>query len=353
MINKKRLLENLQSNRDAILEYTMAALANMSDDGRKNRSVGMTAKLNKLGQSPSGAAWLYWTVPSQSDPNKSYNTIVELDVPGQGGFFTVAKEKARIGKKIQTLGKSDVKVYCDCPDFYWAGQKYNLGPSGKYGKENVSAVPGQVANYKYDKGTVTYAPDKRDPNREHVLCKHILAVARVLPANAATIFSRASAFNVLAANEPKLASTMDQGGQPLLNEVDFVEAPKSMVSDTIDAMQNVATKLDRDAKSGASELIRKSNQRETEVTETEPIQQSTPSEPSDLINQAGVDAVIADNNILNSDKTPPPAPEEVVGTVTEPQSPISDEGAKALVDKMSAVNEIANSEEENEITIPS
>jgi hypothetical protein len=347
MINKKRLLENLQARPQAILEYTMGALANMSDDDRKNRSAGMTGKFVRVSLgADKKSTWLHWNVPSESTSGKNYEVIVELDVPADGGFFKVAKEKARIGKKIQTLGKSDVKVYCNCPDFYWAGQKYNLGSNGKYGKEHQSTVP--LSNgYKYEKGTVSHAPDKRDPNREHVLCKHILIVAKLMPSNAASIFAKANAYNVDDADNPQLASDASTG--------DFVEAPKGMTADTVDVMQDVATMIASDVNQGSAELLRQTNDASDETIETEPIDEPISTDPDAVTSEEGTEELVDEMNQQDTDSNLPPAPNDILDDKKKPTSPISDDGVESLVNEVSDANrdETELDDSDDEITIPS
>jgi hypothetical protein len=106
--------------------------------------------------------------------------IVELHVPISGGLFAIAKQKWNMKTFMDVFKKSDVKVYCSCPDFFWGGQKYNVGPHGQY---KGALSPGNVGPYRLDKEIVNKAPDIRDPNREHVLCKHLLSVMNVFLAN--------------------------------------------------------------------------------------------------------------------------------------------------------------------------
>ena len=201
MINKNALLKNLMSK--PLMEYTISDLKNMSDPERKGRSKSLTARFDHVAEGPDGQMWTYWNVPSQSEPGKTYQVIVEIDTPNYGGFFSLAKETMSARERADRMARSNVKVYCTCPDFYWSGSKYNLGPSGRLGRNYQSVVPGQRQNYKYDTANVTYPPNVKDPERKHVLCKHILVVSDIWGFNAPTILKQAKNFKTA---EPANAS---------------------------------------------------------------------------------------------------------------------------------------------------
>lgn len=65
----------------------------------------------------------------------------------------------KFSKDGQQMLMKDCKVVCTCPAYLYWGSKYNA----------------TVGEYAY-KSTTSIAPDKRDPNRERKICKHIAAV---------------------------------------------------------------------------------------------------------------------------------------------------------------------------------
>ena len=227
MINKKRLLENLHKAhpQKTLVEYNFSQLATSSDAARKSRANMISGvKYEGIGQGPDGQARTYWTVPSQTDRGTKYNSIVEIVVPVAGGLFGLAHGKWDMKKYTQALKNSDVKVHCSCPDFHWSGMAYNLGPNGKYKNSNVNAS-----------NSIT-PPNIRDPERQHVMCKHLIAVFKVFPFNANSIFSQARKFNVEIETNPALTNEMDKGLQPLAKDIEMVEIPqeqKNIITDSI------------------------------------------------------------------------------------------------------------------------
>jgi len=261
MINKKRLLANL-ADKKAILEYTLAALGNMSDDKRKANSIGIPAFYKYISQGPDGQTWTNWSVPSQSNAGTNYRVIVELHMPSEGGFIAFSKQKLSAPKMVKAVSSTDVRVYCSCPDFYWGGAKYNLGPSGKYGSEEMSLVPGQTAGFKHDQGIVTYAPDIRDPERKQVLCKHCISVSKKFPWNANQIFKDAVAYNPVVAMDAAITTQMDEGWQPLEKDIQFIEIPHTMEDDILYSVQEQAeseAKINAGLEQGSDELIDEQN----------------------------------------------------------------------------------------------
>lgn len=64
--------------------------------------------------------------------------------------------------RLQVLTR-DVRVSCGCPAFHYWGAKYNATQNG-YNYRMRTDIP----------------PDKRDPDRNHKICKHLVALRRVL-----------------------------------------------------------------------------------------------------------------------------------------------------------------------------
>jgi hypothetical protein len=167
----------------------------MSDDGRKQRAVGMPAFYKGLTQTKDKThIKTIWNVKSAKDPDKTYKQIVEV-IPKESTVFEISKGKWDLKHFSDVIKNSDVNVYCSCPDFLWGGQKYNLGPNGSY---DESLAPGNIGDFfSGDKAIVTKAPDIRDPEREHVLCKHLIAVSKVFNANTSSIMADAKKHKVI------------------------------------------------------------------------------------------------------------------------------------------------------------
>lgn len=260
MINRLKLLESLQGYkpRKAILEYNYKELTNMSDDRRKGRAKTIPAFYQNIDQGKDGHARTHWKVPSQSDSTVKYDCIVELHVPIIGGLFAIAKQKWNMKSFMDVFKKSDVKVYCSCPDFFWGGEKHNLGPHGVY---KGALSPGNVGPYRHDQAIVSKTPDVRDPNHEHVLCKHLLAVMNVFPANASDIMSQARKFDNSRKTDDSLSKSQDDGKAVIKEEVQTYSvdsSDKAIIDETMDRSVEKLS-VNNPETSGANEVIAEEN----------------------------------------------------------------------------------------------
>lgn len=265
MINRLKLIESLQGykSRKALLEYNYKELTAMSDDKRKTRAKTIPAFYKYIDQGKDGHARTHWDVPGQTDKTKTYHAIVELHVPIIGGLFAIAKEKWNMKRFMEIFTKSDVKVYCSCPDFFWGGQKYNLGPNGQY---KGALSPGHVAGHRYDKEVVSKAPDIRDPNRKHILCKHLLAVMSVFPSNASDIMSQARKFDNNRKTDDSISREMDDGKSPIKEEIqtyNVEDSEKAILNDTLNKSVETLS-VNNPETSGANDLIKEENEIEDE-----------------------------------------------------------------------------------------
>jgi hypothetical protein len=172
-----------------LFEYTHGELTKMSDGGRKLRSKGMPAYYKGLKRTKDKThIKTIWNVDSATIPDKTYKQIVEV-IPKESNIFAISTEDWNLKRFSDVIKNSDVNVYCSCPDFLWGGEKYNLGPHGSY---EEALARGNISDFfPGDKAVVTIPPDVRDPGREHVLCKHLLAVSKVFNANTSNIMSDA------------------------------------------------------------------------------------------------------------------------------------------------------------------
>ena len=187
--------KSLYESDGLLFEYTHKELSDMSDFGRKQRSKGMPAYYKGLTQTKDKThIKTIWNVQSAKDHSKTYKQIVEV-IPKESDVFKISKEKWDLKRFTNVIKNSDVNVYCSCPDFLWGGQKYNLGPNGTY---DESLAPGNVGDFfAGDKAIVDIPPDVKDPGREHVLCKHLLAVSKVFNANTSSIMADAKKHKIV------------------------------------------------------------------------------------------------------------------------------------------------------------
>jgi len=85
-----------------------------------------------------------------------------FDVTGGAKKHRVKVQAVRVGR-VTRLASAHVRVSCDCAFWQWQGPEHWATVEGYlYGKPN---------------GTAT-KPDVRDPYRQHLACKHVLAALR-------------------------------------------------------------------------------------------------------------------------------------------------------------------------------
>ena len=222
------------------MEYSYAELAKMannSESGRKRQMRSSGLITNYLGsidkskggvdQAADGQVRTFWKVESGSKPGKYYNCVIEFHV--DGGLFSVAKEKKSMKDIHPILAKADVKVHCSCPDFYWSGMKYNLGAKGKL---SGALSPKQNAGYDGEEDTVSIKPDKRDPNRVNVLCKHLLAIKKNIGFNVPSIMRDVRNYDQNAAKikvDPDKTKQLDKGHVPLGKNIQYEDVDDSQL----------------------------------------------------------------------------------------------------------------------------
>lgn len=262
MINIKKFLTNVRKDypRQSLLEDTFSDLKQKSDDGRRNRAAGMTAFYQGIEQSSDGQAKTIWRVPSQSDRSVNYQSVVEIVVPTAGGLFGIAQSRWDPKRFANILKESDVRVSCTCPDFWWGGQTYNLGANGKY-KGNLSSGA----------KSTDLPPDIRDPERKHVLCKHLIAVFNVFPANSFKIMSDARKYDANLETNPESTKDIEQGEEVLNKQQELFSIPDEGKEVITDALYKGAEELAKNQENeGAEELIDEQNEVTEEIETEEP-----------------------------------------------------------------------------------
>lgn len=315
MINVKKFLNNVRKEypKNELLENSFSSLSNMSDDGRRSRASNMTAFYEGISQGPDGQARTTWSVPSQSDSSTKYQAVVEIVVPTEGGLFSVSKGKWDPKKFANTLKEADVRVSCSCPDFWWGGQTYNLGSKGKH-KGNLASG----AN------STDIAPDIRDPKREHVLCKHLISIFNVFPANSFKIMGDARKFDANIETDEKSSKDIEQGKAVLQKDKELFSIPSDGKKVITDALYKGAEELSKNQENeGAEELIDEKNESTLDSTDIsdntgEIIEDKNEATVDDTKMDSNVDEIIDERNEqVISQEEEPDNTDEIINDMNE------------------------------------
>ena len=167
----------MQQRLNAYLEGTMKEYAQGLDSGRASRANRLQHLLTGITKNGNGDAVLQWHVPSQTDPNTVYECYVSIKPKGMS-LFAAANNLRDLRSRVDALKNADVKCFCPCKDFRYSGAAYNMAHEDGFEEGHGDA------------GT-NYAPDVRDPQRKHRLCKHLAAVFKGILTNAGTIMKDA------------------------------------------------------------------------------------------------------------------------------------------------------------------
>jgi len=320
MINLKRFITNARElySIPPLLEYSILDLQNMSDDARRARAKGITGIHYQRGveQSKSGQVVTFWKVPSQSG-NQPYRVTIEIH-PKKQSLFKIVDDlitpKGTLIKNYRSvvnpvLFESDVLVHCTCKDFYWSGMKHNLGKDGKYG--NSLAAGGES-------GEKNIAPDVRDPERQHVLCKHILSVRPVFRGNTIEIVSDIRKYNkeegeglvTPSKEEPPLEKMVKLEGE---ERDDFIEGiiGSEGVEDLERHEENVGSEDILDEEKEITQI--EDEREETPPEEVEEIIEEENEEPLEEKENQAEDIIDQQNEIVQTDnQEPAPEVEEII-----------------------------------------
>lgn len=337
MINIKKLTENLHNmypDRKTILEDSFNDLARTVDDGRKGRASALPAYYQSIDQAKDGNARTHWEVPSQSG-NGKYQQVVQIHVPVQGGLFTVAQGKWQPKVFAEALSKSDVRVHCSCPDFYWSGMKYNLGPAGVH---KGSLAPNQPMV----KGETTPVPppDARDPDRKHTICKHLYSIFQVFPNNALKIMGDARKYskeNEVIEIDDKITRDGDQGRATLEKDIDTVGVTEGDTSIVTDSLLKAAEVLDQQKDEGSEDIIDDRNEEIIDQTEDSVEQEEVIDErPEDIpdeveeVKERGAEEIIDDKNEVSVEYNESDVQvEEIIEPIDGPEEEESKDGPSA------------------------
>lgn len=266
MININKLTQNLtQMYPKPLHEDTFNALANNVDSGRKSRASSIPAHYIGVDQAKDGQARTLWEVSSQTQgKNVRYEQVVQIHVPIEGGLFSIAKGKWNPKQFGDALAKADVKVHCTCPDFYWSGMKYNLGPGGP---KKGSLAPEQKSGVAGEK-VPTPPPDIRDPERKHTMCKHLYAVFQVFKNNAFSIMGDARKYDADIETNDEITRDGDDGRFTLEKDVDRTKGVSEADQEIITTSLNrAAIDINAEQDVGSEEIIDERNEDTVETSE--------------------------------------------------------------------------------------
>jgi len=325
MINVKKLLENLQTTYPKpLMEHSFVELDSHVDPARKSRATGLGAFYKYVDETPDGHTATHWQVQSASDANLKYNAVVEIVVPSEGGLFSlVSKWEPKKFKSILT--QSDVRVHCNCPDFYWAGMMHNGGPNGKYKGSLAQGNPTLVKNAQ----TAPSAPVIRDPSGSNTMCKHLHAIFKVFPANAFQIVSAVRKFDNKNKVDTEKTEKVDSGETPIeqIKEPTQPESgkpreiPPSESKPILDSLYAAGEQLNKDIESGASDILNDANDAvESKNINKEPELKTEP-----------VNNIIQDDTIEEEPVEPEAVDvNDIVNTNTEESKPTESNASKIL-----------------------
>jgi len=351
MINIKRLIINAEKMYP-LLEDSFPSLKSSSDAARKSRASSITVFYQGLDQAPDGHARTNWKVPSQSSrknvgkKGNDYLVVVEIKVNLNGGLFTIAKEKWNMKRFAEVFATSDVRVHCTCPDFYYGGAKYNLGPSGGH-KGNLAL--NKNSGYAGEPTSVgnNLAPDVRDPERKHVLCKHLIAVATWFPGNASKIMSDAKKYNIEIEVTDKATKDAEDGTPELEKDKNLVEVSDELKKAIIDPLISAAEELDKNQENlGAEDIVDEENistEHEIEdvpAEETEEVIEDENIEAEEVEPEDETEDIISDRNETVIEK------EDETGDIIEDENIERDEKKKLEKDKDSEDSKVSDDPEE-------
>ena len=252
--------------------------------------------------------------------------MVQIHVPVEGCLFAIAKGKWNLKVFSQAFANADVRIHCNCPDFYWAGMKYNLGPNGPH---KGSLAPGQSSIDPREEYPIK-PPDIRDPERKHTMCKHLYTVFRYFRNNATSIMSQAKQYHVnhdFIERNDQLTRDSDEGKAILDKDVSTVGVTESDASIIKDSLLKAAEVLDREKDSGTEELINTQNDEVVDTSEEEAKDQGAGDiidaeneevieeipEEIEVAKDQGAEDIIEDENIeVSAEETEEPDPNEVM-----------------------------------------
>lgn len=306
---------------------------------RNARAHPSVAIYQHVEQSSDGHARSIWKVPSQNPQRKNigmdnggnYTATVEVVTKQPNGLFGVVKALSSRPIKVlhDILAKSDVRVHCTCPDFYYGGGKYNAGKRGNLALDTSTGYPGE-------KDVVDIAPQ---PNkRNNLLCKHLIMVKTRLPNQATSLMKDVRNFDVKIETDPHLTEKEERGE-------DVQEKDKNLLEVTEEDKQEIIQPL----MTGMTELAKEqqAEQGETMMDERNEIKEQQIEEPpEEEVEVAGEELVDEQNEI--EEKLQEKEEETVEPEVAERIEEEDKIAGQSIVDKENELKEKMMEEEEEE-----
>ena len=229
-MNKNKLL--------SMFEYNATHLKDIAEPGRMGRSKGIIAKYSSVTKGADGHARTIWDVPSEKG-NKTYKVTLSVE-PDGSNLFAMAKNKWNLRKFSLVLKSADVKIHCECRDFFFGGAKYNLGANGDLATTTFNDISSGHKGVGYrETNVVTVAPNKNDPERKNTSCKHCLSVISKLPMNTSRILKDCREYTGTDddINETPLTNVSDDSRKRVAEN--FVDAKESLLKDTLSDEQSI------------------------------------------------------------------------------------------------------------------
>ncbi len=280
----KNLFLSQLSQGKAQLEANAAFFVKKVDPKRLSKGKKLQHYYKGVMADRQGNAVLEWSIPSQSDPSKSYTCFIDI-IPKDTTLFNIAKAKAKLADRVQTLKDADVKCFCSCPDFNWAGMKYNMkhihkSLSADHHADDVADDQGEDIN-----------PSVRDPKHKNTLCKHLVAACAGVLTNAATIMKDVRGYTPEARPQPEPKREelpIGNNAEDVKERIDAEKPEEKEAMDTFDTAPGMKTEDTQKVLDALADNIEPGQQPAEEIKDnpTEDVlgdsDKSEPGQPSEL-----------------------------------------------------------------------
>ena len=253
-----------------------------------------------------GNAVIIFKIPSSKNKYanasdyKFYYCFIDI-ITKTANLFNLAKEKARLGERMQILKDADIKFFCTCPDFNWSGMKYNAK------HVNDSFIAGQHATDERDDHGEDINPSVRDPEHKTTMCKHLVAACRGILTNATSIMKDARNYVPEKKEDvPTKPANMPLGNQEEPEEQQAEETAKEFFDNVpgfqspemSDALDSLSSEMSDEAKKNPGLNIIGANP--TEKEETEPSEEPSENNPiNGILGEPPVENEAKPNNLAD------------------------------------------------------
>lgn len=275
------ILSEAMLTREQMLQQVQRLDPKRAQRGDNTRPINIESVSLKGNQGSTNGVRVVFKVPTQTGtvneegaPRRYLTFIDILDL--QNHIFDNGQD---LKKFMEFLKTAKIRVYCSCPDFFWNGAKFNLGIHSddnslkdslvrdkKYGYKGKNRETGEEYEEEYD---VKKAPDIRDPDRKHILCKHLYACLKYLPNNAQVILSKASKLMGIMLNQDPNALRKD--GEKTPDAIKTTIVKPTVAKKPLQATQEPA-EGEESTSSIKKPVIAKKPQEEPETANEEPKQ---------------------------------------------------------------------------------